>query len=170
MLLFGCIAGKTELAERTGMAITLQPKFPIPDRSKRTVYFQKDEDGVLDIGWCEGVLSDGRPFRAEMWAQDQISMLTIFFSTVGCENLDNAAIQQLVENERLVSFKDGPRYCASAKFKDDAGNELWSVNIVVGDENNTYLSDSVLIFPYSRCGEPNTMFNPTGIRAAHARS
>jgi hypothetical protein len=26
----------------------------------------KDEDGVIDIGWCDGVLSDGRAYRAEM--------------------------------------------------------------------------------------------------------
>jgi hypothetical protein len=104
-----------------------------------------------------------------MWAQDQISMLTIFFSTVGLETLDAAAIRQLVVNERLVSFKDGPQYCTSLKFTDDAGNELWSVNIVVGDEDNTFLSDSVPIFPYSRSGEPNTMFNPSAIRAAHAK-
>jgi hypothetical protein len=40
----------------------------------------KDEDGVIDIGWCEGILLDGRAFRAEMWAQDQISMLRHCFS------------------------------------------------------------------------------------------
>jgi hypothetical protein len=61
------------------MAIALQPRFPIPDRSKQPVRAEKDEDGVVDIGWCDGVLSDGRPFRAEMWAQDQVSCLTIFF-------------------------------------------------------------------------------------------
>ena len=67
------------------MAIALQPKFPIPDRTKQPVRSTRDEDGVIDIGWCEGVLSDGRAFRAEMWAQDQISMLTLFFSTAGFE-------------------------------------------------------------------------------------
>jgi hypothetical protein len=55
------------------MAIALQPKFPVPDRSKQPVRSTKDEKGVIDIGWCDGALSDGRAFRAEMWAQDQIS-------------------------------------------------------------------------------------------------
>lgn len=59
------------------MAIVLQPKYPIPNRSKQTIHFSRDEDGVIDIGWCDGVFSDGPSFRAEMWAQDQISMLTI---------------------------------------------------------------------------------------------
>ena len=61
------------------MAIALQPKFPSSDRSKQTIHFTKDEDGVIDIGWCDGILSDGRAYRAEMWAQDQMSLLTIFF-------------------------------------------------------------------------------------------
>ena len=40
------------------MAIALQPKFPIPDRTSQPVRSMKDEDGVIDIGWCEGILSD----------------------------------------------------------------------------------------------------------------
>jgi hypothetical protein len=60
------------------MAIALQPKYPTPDRSKQRVHFTKDEDGVIDVGWCDGALSDGRAFRAEMWAQDQVSLLTVF--------------------------------------------------------------------------------------------
>lgn len=65
------------------MATALQPKFPAPDRARQPVRSTKDDDGIIDIGWCDGVLSDGRAFRAEMWAQNQVSMLTIFFSTVG---------------------------------------------------------------------------------------
>ena len=72
-------------------------------------FCRKDEDGVIDIGWCEGVLSDGRAFRAEMWAQDQISMLTLFFSTAGLETLEPDAMKRFVEKECLVTFKkNGP--------------------------------------------------------------
>ncbi len=142
------------------MAIALHPKFPIPDRSKQPVRAAKDEDGVIDIGWCDGALSDGRAFRAEMWAQDQISMLTIFFSALNMDEMDEDAVQEFVQEEGLVSFADnaGPKYCSVAKFADDAGNQLWSVNIVVGDEDQTYISDSIPIFPFSKSGEPNTMF------------
>jgi hypothetical protein len=151
------------------MAIALQPRFPIPDRSDQTIRMKKDEAGVIDIGWCDGVLSDGRPFRVEMWAQDGVDMLTIFFSTAGLDQCDDDALQQLVAREELVSFADGPRYCSARKFVDKAGSELWSVNIVVGADQQTFLTGSVPIFPYSRCGEPNTMFNPVPIKAAHAR-
>jgi hypothetical protein len=153
------------------MPIALQPRFPIPDRSKQPVRSEKDEDGVIDIGWCDGVLSDGRPFRAEMWAQDHVSCLTFFFSTKGIENLDDDAICcRFVEAEQLVLFKkpDWQRYCAATRYTDDAGNEVWSLNIAIGDDEDTFVKKSIPIFGYSKIGEPNTMFNLTPIKAAHS--
>jgi hypothetical protein len=111
---------------------------------------EKDEDGIIDIGWCEGVLSDGRAFRAEMWAQDQISMLTIFFSAMGMEELSQDAMRAFVEEEGLITFAaHPPQRCASSIVDDDVGSEMWSVNVVVGDEDQTFLSSSVPIFRYS---------------------
>src|SRR5450755_3729449 len=153
------------------MALALYPKFPIPSRSKQPVRATRDESGIVDIGWCDGVLSDGRAFRSEMWAQDQISMLTTFFSSAGIEHLDQDILRDRAETERLITFKaDGPRYCDSSIYEDDAGNKMWSVNVVVGDEDQSYLDGSVPIFPYSRVGEPNSMLNATPIKAAHAVS
>lgn len=150
------------------MAIAIQPKFPIPDRTKQPIRLKKDEDGVIDLLWCYGVLTDGRAFRGEMWAQDQVSLLTFFFSTFGLEHLDQEAMKRLVEQEGLVSFRSsGPSYCDAALFIDDEGNEVWSVNIVVGDDEQTFIENSVPLFPYSRVGEPNTMFNTVPIKAAH---
>lgn len=150
------------------MAIALQPKYPIPDRSRQPLRQVKDEDGVIDVGWCDGVMSDGRSFRAEMWAQDGLSLLTFFFSTKGIGDLAEEKIKELVISEGLASFRPGAtEHCDPRKFADDAGVELWSVKFVVGDEDSTFLSDSVPIFPYSKEGEPNTMFNPSAIKAAH---
>jgi hypothetical protein len=143
----------------------------MPDRSKRPPQSVKDEDGIVDIGWCDGVLSDGRPFRAEMWAQDGVSLLTIFFSTIGLEDLVQAQIKNLIVVEGLARFRPGaPERCESRKVVDDAGNAAWSVNVVIGDEDGTFFSEAVPIFPYSRQAEPNTMFNPVPIKAAHRAS
>ena len=150
------------------MAIVLQPKYPIPDRSKQRVNLVKDEDGVLDIGWCDGVMSDGRPFRAEMWAQDGVSALTIFFSSVGLDPTDDSAAVRLTLTEGLVTMKPGAEDRISARlWTDDAGRPVWSVNVVIGYDDEDFVVSSVPIFPLSRTGEPNTMFNHVAITAAH---
>jgi len=140
------------------MAIVIHPRYPVPSRARRSIRFEKDEDGIIDVGWCEGVLADGRVFRGEMWAQDQVSVLTFFFSVDGLEELDAAGVRDIVERERLVTFPEsGPTYCDAAVFVDDAERRLWSVNIVVGDDSATYITGSVPFFGYSRT-EANTRF------------
>ena len=125
---------------------------------------------MIDIGWCDGVLSDGRPFRAETWAQDGVTMLTIYFSNVGIEELDNDALCKFIQAEDLVAFvDDDPKHINARKWTNDEGNEFWSVNILIGYDEHTFLSGSVPVFPYSRSGEPNAMLNDHPISAAHSK-
>jgi hypothetical protein len=79
-------------------------------------------------------------------------MLTVFFSTIGLEDLDAEAMKRFVEQEGLISFRSsGPSHCSAALFVDDGGNRVWSVNIVVGDEDQTYIDNSVFrSFPTQR--------------------
>ena len=132
------------------------PFYPKPDRSDQVPSITKDEDGVVDIGWHDGVMSDGRPFRAEMWAQDSVSMLTIFFSSQSIEDFGSDQIRDLIVKEGLVAFRtQADTYCESTNYVDCAGNAVWSVNIVVGDEDRSFLTGSVPIFPYSKAGRPD---------------
>jgi hypothetical protein len=127
------------------------PSYPRPDRSDQVRSLTKDDDGVVDIGWCDGIMSDGRPFVAEMWAQDSISMLTIFFSSEGIERLASDQLKNMVVKEGLVTFRtEGDSYCEAAKYEDCAGKAMWSINIVVGSEDESFLTGSVPIFAYSR--------------------
>ncbi len=152
------------------MAIALNPAYPMPDRSDQTIHHSRDEDGVIDIGWCDGVMADGRAFRAEMWAQGGVSMLTIFFSRIGIADLDQSQIKQLILAEGLVSFRDGaPQRCEARPFTDTAGAEMWSVNIMVGDEDETFLAASPAILGYARDGTPRSMFNPVALGQGHGR-
>jgi len=144
------------------MAMVLQPQFPRPDRSRQQVRFLRDETGMIDVGWCEGVMSDGRAFRAEMWSQDDVSSLTIFFSAIGLEELEAEDLLALVEGEGLVSLVDGAdmeSIFACDRYHDNSDNELWSVNIVVGVDQQTFVQDTVPIFGYSGGREPDTLFN-----------
>lgn len=82
--------------------------------------------------------------------------------------MDAEAITRVMEAEEVIAFrKTGARNCNPVKVNDDAENAIWSVNIMIGNEDESYLESAVPIFPYSRLGEPNTMFNPVPIKAAH---
>jgi hypothetical protein len=113
--------------------------YPAPDRSDQTPDLTKStEDGVLDIGWFTGALGDGRPFRAECWAQDGITVLTFFLSTVGLESLERAQLIELLQREGLVVWQGETRFLGVAKILDASQHELWSLNVVIGDENELY--------------------------------
>jgi hypothetical protein len=123
------------------------PAFPRPDRSDQHRTFTKTADNdILDIGWCEGRLKDGRPYFAELWAQDQITCVVVFFSRRNLEGLTDETAANILEQEGLVQFKK--RYCSVSPWSDAAGNQMWSVNLVVGDDNETYLKDTFKFLAY----------------------
>ncbi len=127
------------------------PDFPRPDRSGFEPNFRKTaDDDVIDIGWTEGVLSDGRPYRLECWAQDQVTCVTIFVSSSGLEGLDREGLVDLLEREDLVRFPHAKRYVSARPFRDAAGNDLLSINVVVGDEEETYTAGGPALRPYPR--------------------
>ena len=123
-------------------------KYPSIDRTNYQVCKVKNGDGILDIGWTEGILSDGRPYRAELWAQDQITVLTVFFSVLGLEDFDTAALSRLIETHGIVSFGSLSAPISASLFQDEKENMFWSVNIAVGDEESTFIKSSATIHSY----------------------
>lgn len=121
--------------------------FPKVDRSNFKPHALKGDDGILDIASDEGVLSDGRPYRVEFWCQDQVSCLTFFMSTRGIENADRAYFLRLLKAHNLLEFTNSSQtYLTPAKWVDAAGNEMWSVNAVIGDEAHTYVRMTPLVY------------------------
>ena len=94
----------------------MDPAYPKPDRSNVPRNFTKTpENEVIDVGWQEGTLEDGRPYHGEYWAQDQVGVMTFFFSTKGIENSTKEEMEALVEREGLLRFKPGKRYVQLAE-------------------------------------------------------
>jgi hypothetical protein len=125
------------------------PRYPRPDRSTFQPNFRKsDEHPALDIGWAEGTLTDGRPYRAECWAEDGVTSLTLFFSTKRWERRADADFALLLESEGLIRFTGRQRYVAARPFTDASGNAMWSVNVVIGDDGTTYAVDQLPLRPY----------------------
>ncbi len=69
-------------------------------------------------------------------------MLTYFFSTRGLETYVNEQFASLLEAEGLIRFLDERHRISAMPVTDAAGNDMWSVNVVVGDEDATYVSDN----------------------------
>ena len=120
-------------------------KFPKPDRSGLKPNSGKD----IDLAWGEGSLSNGRPFRMECWAAYQCTFLTFFMSTSGLEEATNQDLKQLMISEQIAVFHDeefnssgyGGCNVEAKKEVDDSGNEMWSITVIVGDEDGTYASN-----------------------------
>lgn len=96
-------------------------KYPAPDRSKFIPLTEKDESGTMDIGWNEGVKNDGRPYRAEMWTFDGVSMVTVFLSCKGMQNLSKEELIHYLETEGLVKYFGEKKFLRSELVRDDAG-------------------------------------------------
>ena len=142
------------------MAIAMEVRFPVPDRSDQKINHSKDEDGVLDVGWNEGLMSDGRPFRMEMWAEDGVSMLTVFFSAVDIPDLDDKQMEALILAEGFVTFREGAHHYIYKMLRTDpAGNAMWSANIVVGDEDQTFVAGSLPVFRHPDILKHRSIFN-----------
>lgn len=124
--------------------------YPKPDRSRFTPNRVKTEaNDTLDIGWAEGVMRDGRPWRAEAWCQDQVTFLTFFFSSRGLEQATDADLTALLKAEDLVTFVDESGAAEGRLTQDDAGQDIWEVVVVVGDDE-LYVSASPKLRPYPK--------------------
>jgi hypothetical protein len=60
------------------------------------------------------------------------------------------AVKMLLETENLIKFKPGRWYQEARKITDPWGNEMWSLNVVVGDDEDTFVEGAVRLLPYPR--------------------
>lgn len=123
--------------------------FPRPDRSDQTPRLTRTaENAGLDIGWNEGVLRDGRPWRLEAWVEDGVTMFTYFFARRGIRARSDAGFATLLEREELLRFTGEQRFVQALPLIDVAGHELWSVNVVAGDEDGNFVDETVRLRRY----------------------
>ena len=120
----------------------------MPDRS---------EYGEVNIGWWAGMLDEKRPFFADCWAVDGITMLTISVSTEGIEDMTAEEVDKLFQDAGYYKQRDPgnniPRVDKSIR-KD--GNEYFVINLTVGIEDEPALIDGGWINSWSILNEYNT--------------
>lgn len=103
----------------------------------------RTECGDVNIGWNIGLLENNRPWFGECWAWEGITMLTYFISTKDMEGKTPEELRQLLEDTGLIRFRDpeNKRETGVKTFTDGNGNEFYSINIAVGCEDETYITN-----------------------------
>ncbi len=99
---------------------------------------EPDDDGVQDVGYRLGKLSDGRPYRLECWRMDDMVMITIMFDDISLSTYSRQDMLLLVEAEELVEFTGTKKSLQAAMTEDDAGNKVWALNIMLSNHKGTY--------------------------------
>ena len=101
--------------------------------------YEPDEDGVMDVGYKNGVLSDGRPFRLECWRMDEMLMLTVLFSNEGLGAYGRADMPLLLEGEEILRFVGtGKPRLQATQTSDDVGHSMWAINLMLANGQGTY--------------------------------
>lgn len=107
-------------------------KFPTPTRIDYVPSpYEPDEDGVQDVGYKLGLMSDGRGYRLECWRMDDMLMITVMFSDLGLEGYKREDMALVLEGEGLVEFVGQRRPMQASRTTDDAGNSVWAINMML---------------------------------------
>ncbi|MGM9519978.1 MAG: hypothetical protein ACI3WS_04795 [Phascolarctobacterium sp.] len=111
--------------------------------------YEPDEDGVMDVGYKNGVLSDGRPFRLECWCMDEMLMLTVLFSNEGLGAYSRADMPLLLEGEEILRFVGtGKPRLQATQTTDDVGHSMWAINLILANGQGTYAELSMQLNSY----------------------
>lgn len=114
-------------------------KFPVPCRVDYVPSpYEPDEDGVQDVGYYNGRLSDGRAYRLECWRMDDMLMLTVMFSDLCLDGYRREDMPLLLEAEEIVRFTGESRKLQAARTEDDSGQKVWAINLLLANKKGTY--------------------------------
>lgn len=110
-----------------------------PKIVRDVVDFTSDTE-VCNIGYNEGTLKDGRPYRVEVWSAFEVETATIFISTQDIEDKDVKYLKKLIQDNKIVDiYDDRIDVTRTVDYED---NEFFSINIPLVDhdeEINTLL-------------------------------
>lgn len=97
-----------------------------PQIIRDTLDFTSDTE-VCNIGYNEGVLEDGRPYRVEVWASHGITNATIFISILDLENASVKAIKKMLIDNKLIDIIKDDIYITEVEDIED--NSYLSINV-----------------------------------------
>ena len=120
---------------------------PMVDHAWQT-FPSRNEFDEVNVGWNAGLIDGNRPYFCECWA-DGFTAITYFISIKGIEDYTPGQLEEMLGNAGIISYNRPDHYETSVMvFTDHSGNEFYSVNLVVGVEDDIY-TDGGMIFSFS---------------------
>lgn len=103
---------------------------------------ERNEYDEVNIGWWAGLLDEKRPFFAECWAVDGITMLTIVVSTEGIEDMTAEELDRLFQDAGYYKQRDPGHNLPNVQtFISKEGHKFFSINLAVGVEEEPSMID-----------------------------
>ncbi len=104
-----------------------------------------ENPGEKTICYGEGILSNGILYLSEYWFVDGISNYTYYFGDVFNENVSDESVMNLLIKDGLVEFYTEKQFYSLRMIKDINGNDAYTMNIVIGDDENTFANANSLV-------------------------
>ena len=104
------------------------------------------DDPWYNLGWDAGLLEGNRPYFMLCWAACGITTLTYYISTEGIGEYGVPELLAMLEKAGLVKVLDpeDPR-TQMIKLRDGSGREFFSVNVVAGNGEETFVSGGWMV-------------------------
>ena len=119
--------------------------FPMVDHIYKT-FPERNEFGDVNIGW-NAILLGNIPCFIEVWATDGFTILSAFIYAHDKNHLPCDEITKMLVEEGVFKLSDNYLKPETRLFIDSHNNPFYSYNIVIGDEDNTYVT-AVKCLPY----------------------
>lgn len=108
----------------------MEKKYPKIKRD--TIDFTSDTE-VCNIGFYEGIFTDGRPVRVEVWSSHEVISATVFFSIIDLEDLSEKEIKDLLIRNEIIELREDNAYIT--EYEDSNENIFISINVALEDHD-----------------------------------
>ncbi|MCX4364763.1 MAG: hypothetical protein OSJ70_03220 [Bacilli bacterium] len=103
-----------------------------PSILRDTIDFTSDTE-VCNIGYYEGIFTDGRPVRVEVWSSHNVVNATIFFSIIDLEEKSEEEVKNLLVSNEIIELREDNAYVT--EYEDANENIFISINVALEEHD-----------------------------------
>lgn len=123
-------------------------EIPLPERDPDDISF----DGITDssskkIGFVEGRLRNGYPFRLECAEYNNAKVISVFVSKIGLLGITGADLDDYLREQELYEVYDTQP--AIYTYMDKKNNEFWRIDVLLESDGNIFSSSPLSIEEFS---------------------